>query len=131
MLYLVYAFTTAAEVIGIRKCTEVLNPRVAAVVAALHHHAGSSSSSAPLAPRIAPLPRLHKENLSARPQSSVSERIPLRASVIGEPETEHAQAVIRSFRDHGQIVSIQAQGGTATLPDWRRDDGLAYDGRDD
>ena len=54
------------------------------------------------------------------------------ASVIGEPETEHAQAaLIRSFRDHGQILSIQAEGGTATLPDWRWEDGLAYDGRDD
>ena len=72
VLSLVDAFTTTAEVIGIRKCTEVLNPRVTAVVAELHHHAGSRSSGAPLAPRIAPSPCLHNKNLSARLQSSVS-----------------------------------------------------------
>lgn len=54
VLYLVYAFTAAAEVVSICKCTEVLNPRVTAIVAELHHHARSSSSSVPLAPGIAP-----------------------------------------------------------------------------
>jgi len=39
--------------------------------------------------------------------------------VVGEPEPEHAQAVIRSCRDCAEILSIQAQGGTATPPDRR------------
>jgi NADPH:quinone reductase-like Zn-dependent oxidoreductase len=50
--------------------------------------------------------------------------------VVGEPQPEHAQAVSGSFPDGGQILSIQAQGGTATLPDWRGHDRLAHDGRD-
>jgi len=33
--------------------------------------------------------------------------------VVGEPEPEHAQVVIRSCRDCGEVLSIQAQGGHA------------------
>jgi len=51
--------------------------------------------------------------------------------VVGEPEPEHAQVVIPSCPDRGEVLGTQTQGGTATLPDWRGHGRLAHDGRDD
>ena len=59
-------------------------------------------------------------------------RSPQRATpVVGEPQPQHAQAVTRSFRDCGEIRSIQAQGRTTTPSDWRGQGRLAHDRRDD
>jgi hypothetical protein len=77
--------------------------------------------------------RVDLDPLEGCPERRPQRLEPLRRAtpVLGEPEPEHAQAVIRSFHDSGEILSIQAQGGTATLPDWRGHVRLAHDGRDD
>jgi hypothetical protein len=77
--------------------------------------------------------RVDLDPLEGCPERRPQRLEPLRRAtpVVAEPEPEHAQAVIRSFHDCGEILSIQAQGGTATLPDWRGHVRLAHDGRDD